>query len=180
MDESVTEKKAETPQRFQKSRNGTRLNKAFRNGLGINSRRNPEGSPITVAAFYNSDCDLVSVRTLDTSEANGGAVTPFNIQPLYAGACAVRRILFGDGDTIVIFDDGDRVRVVRHADDKDDPTTAVLWALGEKVFGKELPRQISRAIRYRGASVDGLRREKSERKAMDRAAKAAMLKTVNG
>lgn len=146
-----------------KSRNGTRLNKAFRNGLGINSRRRKCGCPVENCAYLDKD-DNEIVKFLDQDTENGGNVTPFNIQCNCDGACAIRKIIFNGDETIVLFSDGDRVQLRRHDKDANDPVTAVLWALGEKVFGTELARQINRALKYRASTIEELRKEKRDAK----------------
>ena len=91
-------------------------------------------------------------------------MTPFNILCNAVGACAVKRIIFDGDETIVLFADGDKVVVKRHPDDKNDPITAVLWALGEKVFGTDLSRQIKRAIKYRSSDREALHAAKAAAK----------------
>ena len=144
-----------------KSRNGTRLNKAFRNGLGINSRRRKCGCPIENCAYLDKN-DVEVIKYVDQETSGGGNVTPFNIQCNCDGACAIRKIIFDGDETIVLFADGDRVQLHRFGSDRDDPVTAILWALGQKVFGQELARQINRAIKYRSSTLEQLRMKKQE------------------
>lgn len=132
-----------------KSKNKTHLNKAYRIDAGVNSRRYGDGTPIEIAAFVDSN-DALVLRTIDQQTAGGGIVTPFNILCNAVGACAIENIIFDNNETIVLFADGDKVVVHRHQDDQDDRVAAVLWALGEKVFGEDVARQIKRAIKYRG------------------------------
>ena len=155
-----------------KNRSTTRLNPAFRNELGINSRTYKCGCPVELSIQGDPKGCGVLVRVLDQDTTNGGKMTPFNIQCLSDGACAISKIIFDGDDTIVLFADGDHVHLHRHGSDANDPVTAVLWALGEKVFGTELARQIHRAIKVRGRTIEQLRDEKRAAKAA-KAAKAS-------
>lgn len=163
-----------TDDKTKKSRNGTRLNKAFRNGLGINSRKYGCGRPVENSLRIENGCFPV-FGYVDQEVKDGGNVTPFNIQCNCDGACAIRKIIVDQDETIVLFQDGDRVQLHRHPSDTNDLVTAVLWALGQKVFGTELARQINRAIKYRAHTIEELREAKSVRKTVDDA-----LKPVNG
>ena len=162
-----------------KTKNGTKLNKFLRQDCGLNSRRFSDGSPIPVAAFQNKYGRLKE-RTLIDLEKAGFEFTTFNIQPAYVGSTAIRSIILNGNETTVIFADGDRVVLHRHESDADDPVTAVLWALGEKVFGRNLGRQISKALKSRGTTLEALRREKAIRKAEKDAKLLETLGIVNG
>lgn len=132
----------------------TSLNKRNRiaEKITVNSRRYENGDPIEYAIYTNNNGDIVE-HLLDTKTENGGSVTPFNILCTCVGACAIRDIIFKGETTIVLFADGDKVVLNRHSDDKPDRVTAVLWALGQKLFGVNLARQINNAIKYRGRDV---------------------------
>ena len=133
----------------------THLNPAYRIDAGVNSRRYHNGDPIEIANYIDSNENLVC-RFIDQNTFEGGEVTPFNILCNAPGACAVKKIIFDDDETIVLFADGDKVVLHRHSDDANDHVTAVLWALGEKVFGTDVARQIKRAIKYRASNRSDL------------------------
>ena len=147
-------------------RNRTRLNSIYRLDIGVNSRRYPNGMPIETACGTDANGKWIW-HELDQETEKGGKVTPFNILCTATGACAVRQVIFDNDETTVLFDDGDRVVVKRHSSDVNDSITAVLWAIGEKVFGEDLARQIKRVIKYRGVDRNELRNRKVERKASE-------------
>lgn len=146
-----------------KKTNKTHLNPAYCIDAGVNSRRYGDGDPIEVAMYIDSNDKLVC-RYLDQETANGGSMTPFNIVCNAHGACAIKKIIFDGDETNVLFADGDKVVLHRHSDDANDKVTAVLWALGEKVFGQDVARQIKRAIKYRAADRADLHKEKQDMK----------------
>lgn len=137
----------------------TRLNKAYRNGLTVNSRKGKNGIGIEYVCYLDQN-DVEVTRTIDTNTANGGNMTPFNIQCNCDGACAIRKIIEKGDETIVLFADGDRVVLHRHESDQKDSVTAVLWALGQKVFGTGLARQIHSALKYRTVDTEKIRSSK--------------------
>ena len=147
--------------------NKTRLNPAYRIDAGVNSRRYGDGDPIEIATYFDSNDNIVC-RYIDQETSEGGVMTPFNILCNAIGACAVKKIIFDEvkDETIVLFADGDKVVVRRHSEDAADQITAVLWALGEKVFGTDIARQIKRAIKYRASNRADLHATKVVKKSV--------------
>ena len=147
--------------------NKTHLNPAYRIDAGVNSRRYGDGDPIEIATYIDSNDNLVC-KYIDQETFEGGVVTPFNILCNAPGACAVKKIIFDEDkdETIVLFADGDKVVVHRHSEDAADQVAAVLWALGEKVFGTEVARQIKRAIKYRASNRADLHAMKVDKKSV--------------
>lgn len=145
----------------------TRLNKDFRAPWTVNSRHGIDGEPLVVSQVYvakGGEGNKQSVRCitkyLDRNTENGGTVTPFNIIPTCEAACGITKIVKDGDTTTVIFVDGDRVVLTLHKGESYDLHTAVLWALGKKVFGEDLSRQIGRAIDKRLVDVKALHEQK--------------------
>lgn len=164
-----------------KKKNRTHLSKYLRNCYGINSRVSGCGRPIEYKVLFDPDKGIEGISYLPTGTKPEGNVTPFNIGCNCDGACAIKQIIIDGNDTVVLFADGDRVCVTRHVDDREDHVSAVLWALGKKVFGEKLAPQINKALKRHAVTIEELRKEKAERKAEEKRRKDEANKTpING
>lgn len=120
--------------------------------------------PFTVNSRKNikTGYDMPTVASIDE---NGGFrvlkriskdSVPMNFLPVAVGAAAVRKVVFKGDETIVIFDGGEKVSVVRSGTDRYDETTAVAWAILKFSFGKNFNRQIHKIIEKVGVHADEL------------------------
>lgn len=161
-------------------KNRTHISKRLRNNYGINSRTTEDGDLIPYKVLCGEDGLVESITYLPTKTTPDDNVTPFNILCNCDGACAVKQIIVDGNDMVVLFADGDRVTVTRHTDDKSDPVTALLWALGKKVFGEKLAVQINKALKRRAVTVEKLREDKKARKDLEAMKKTKFAQPING
>jgi hypothetical protein len=119
--------------------------KSFMSGLGMP----------TVATLVGDDGFRVVKRISPDS-------VPMNFLPVAVGAAAVRKVVFKGDETIVIFDGGEKVSVVRSENDKYDEATAVAWAILKFSFGKNFNRQIHKIIEKVGVYADKLHAAKGK------------------
>ena len=121
----------------------------------VNSRISTRtGLPIpTVAKPLANGENLTTKRISDDS-------IPMNFLPVAVGAAAVKQVIFKGDETIVLFDGGERISVVRSSGDNYDRPTAVAWAIMKFCFGKSCSRQISRIIKKKAVYADELHKEK--------------------
>ena len=161
-------------------KNRTHISKRLRNNYGINSRVTANGDPIPYKVLCDEDNLVESIAYLPTKTDPEDNITPFNILCNCDGACAVKQIIMDGSDMVVLFADGDRVTVTRHTDDKDDPVTALLWALGKKVFGEKISVQINKALKRRAVKIEQLRKDKKVRKDLAAMKKSKLVQPING
>jgi len=97
---------------------------------------------------------------------------PLKIMPLACGSPSVRNVVFNDNETIVVFDNGDRVAVCCAKEDMFDRHSAVGWALLKYILGNNIGRRIDDIINKVGINASYERTFRKERRENERKAKA--------